>query len=325
MPATSNAHSPFRDGFAALWHEPVLLPAELAWRWCFGLSALGLGILSIGLFLDSLKLSRVDEVFLRSLQPQLLDTALRHVFHGSLSRFLLEQSVLMLGVTLLWALAASVGRAGTLRRLFAMFSTEVEEEQQAMQWDFRPIFTLHLLRAMWAITAIAVGFASLVYGLVMIQNEHAFRASIALSFGIGLASFVGLALNWYFAVAPLFCIRDGSDAIEAFEHAVEFWARHAGRLLLLGLGFWALRFIWAATMALAFLSPVNLAASIGARWVMLLMAVVAVVYFIGADALHLARLAAYVSLAGDDARPTEESVSAEPVPPPDLVPLVGLA
>ncbi|MGC2112085.1 MAG: hypothetical protein WA655_21385 [Candidatus Korobacteraceae bacterium] len=325
MPATSNAHSPFRDGFAALWHEPVLLPAELAWRWCFGLSALGLGILSIGLFLDSLTVSRVDELFLRSLQPQLLDNALRHIFRGSLSRFLLEQSVLLLGATLLWALAASVGRAATLRRLFAMFSTEVEEEPQAMQWDFGPIFTCHLLRAMWSMIALAVAFGSLLYGLVMMQDEHPVGAAIALSFGVGLASFIGLTLNWYFAVAPLFCVRNGSDAIQAVEEAVEFSGRHAGRLFLLGLGFLIVRLIWAATMALAFLSPVNLAASIGARSVAVLMAIVVVVYFVGADALRLARLGAYVSLAEDDTRPREELASPEPVPPTDLAPLVGLA
>ena len=35
-----------QDGFAALRHEPALLAAELTWRWCFGLSAWGLGIIS---------------------------------------------------------------------------------------------------------------------------------------------------------------------------------------------------------------------------------------------------------------------------------------
>ena len=51
--------SPFRDGFAALWHEPALLAAELTWRWCFGLSAWGLGIVSrSALFLDSLTVCR---------------------------------------------------------------------------------------------------------------------------------------------------------------------------------------------------------------------------------------------------------------------------
>src|ERR1700685_890965 len=137
MSPNSSTHSPFRDDFAALLHEPMLLPAELAWRWCFGFSALGLGILSIALFLDSLKLSRADELLIRTWQPRLLDNARRHIFRGSLSGFLLEQAVLTLGVMLLWSWAAAGARAATLRRLVAMFSTD-EEPLQPVGGNFAP-------------------------------------------------------------------------------------------------------------------------------------------------------------------------------------------
>ena len=321
---SSPAHSPFRDGFAAIWHEPVLLPAELVWRWCFGLSALGLGIISIGLFLRSLRVSRIDELFLRSLQPQLLDQALRHIFRGSLARFVLEQSVLLLGVTLLWALASTAGRAATLRRLVAMFRIDDEPEPQASTWNFAPIFALHLLRAMWTMIALAVGLGLLLYGMVMMQNNHALRAAFALSFGLGSAAAIGFALNWYFWAATLFCVRSGGGAMEALEQAAEFSGRHGGRLIWYGIVFGTMRLIWAGLLFVAFLSPANLAPVIGGRWAIVLMGVVALVYFAGADALYLARLGAYVSLAEDDAHPVvEETVSLEP--PPDLVPLVGLA
>jgi hypothetical protein len=138
MPQPSSMHSPFRDGFAALLHEPVLLPAELAWRWCFGFSALALGILSLVLFLDSLKLTRADEFLIRTWQPGLLSNALRHIFRGSLTRFLVEQTVLILGVMLLWALAATAGRAATLRRLVDMFSAD--DEAEPLGWNFASIF-----------------------------------------------------------------------------------------------------------------------------------------------------------------------------------------
>jgi len=105
------AHSPFRDGVAALWHEPLLLAAELAWRWCFGLAAWGLAISSLALFLDSLKISASDEILFGTLQPYLLVGVVRHIFRGSLSRFLGEQTALVLGLTLLWAFAATTVRA----------------------------------------------------------------------------------------------------------------------------------------------------------------------------------------------------------------------
>src|SRR5271165_7126237 len=146
------AHSPFRDGFAALWREPALMAAELTWRWYFGLAAWGLAIISLALFLDSLKISASDEVLLGTLQPYLLVGAVRHIFHGSLNRFLAEQTVLLLGLTLLWAFAATAGRAATLRRLISMFSDD--EEPQPMRWEFESIFVLNLLRAMWTLISL---------------------------------------------------------------------------------------------------------------------------------------------------------------------------
>lgn len=325
MSTTSNSPSPFRDGFAALRHEPALLAAELTWRWCFGLSAWGLGIISIALFLDSLKVAPVDAFLLRTLQPQLLENALRHIFRGSLSRFVLEQTILMFGVIMLWSLAATAGRAATLRRLVAMFSRD--EEPQSMEWEFAPIFLLQLLRVLWSMIALAVALGFFLYGLVMVQNGHPLRAVLALSAGLGVP-FFAVVLNWFLGLAPLFCIRSAAGAVEALDQAVNFAARHAGRLFLLAVGFDALRLVWAGTMWLAFLSPLNWIAQIGGRWTALLMAVVALIYFAGADLLCLGRLGAYVSLAEDDSHP---ALTTEPAMPPDsnqpaeILPMVGLA
>lgn len=326
MSQVPNSPSPFRDGFAALRHEPALLAAELTWRWCFGLSAWGLGIISIALFLDSLKVAPVDAFLLRTLQPRLLENALQHIFRGSLSRFVLVQTVLLLGVMVLWSLATTAGRAATLHRLVAMFSSD--EKPQFMEWKFTPIFLLQLLRVMWTMIAVAVGFGLFLYGVVMAQNGHPMRAALALSFGFGVP-FLAVVLNWFFGVAPLFCIRNGADTIEALEQAVDFAARKAGRLSLLAVGFFALRLVWAGTMWLAFLSPLNWIGQIGGRWNMLLMAIVALTYFAGADLLYLARLGGYVSLVEDDSHPAPTIEPAAIPPdsnqPPEILPMVGLA
>ena len=273
---------------------------------------------------SSLKVSRVDELLLRTLQPQLLNNALQHIFRGSLSRFVLQQTALSLGMLLFWALAAAVGRAATLRRLVAMFSLDTEEDDLAnIRWRIAPIFVLYLLRALWTAIALLVAIGSLAYGAVMFQDEHAFRAAAALSFGVGVASCIGIFLNWYFALAPLFCIRNGAGVMQSIEQAVDFSALHPGRLTWYGIFFGAARLLWAGIMLMMFLSPLRLAGSIAVGWVLVLMGMVALVYFAGADALYLARLGAYVSLAEDDAHPPEEPARIEP--PPDLVPLVGLA
>jgi hypothetical protein len=309
--------SPFKDGFAALWHEPALLAADLTWRWCFGLAAWALVIISGGLFLDSLKLSRGDEFLLSTLQPQLLSDALRHIFRGSLTRFVLEQSVLVLGVTLLWCFAGTVGRAATLRRLVAMFSAD--DEPDAMTWQFSPVFVLHLLRAAWSLIAVSVAIACLIIGSAMAGNHRAGLAALWLVFGTGLALWFGATLNWFLGVAPLFCIRNGAPAMDALAQSVDFVSRRGGRLFLLGLGFVPLRLIWLGTMTLAMFAPLSLARHVAAGWVLLIMAAIALLYFAGTDLLHLARLAAYVSLAEADAHPVPAPETANP-PDPMLAP-----
>ena len=325
MPRAS-ASSPFRDGFAALRHEPALLAAELTWRWCFGVSMLALAIFATGTFLDSIPVSKLDELLLGTFQPHLLAAALRHIFRGTLSRFLLEQALLILGVTLLWSFASAVGRAATLRRLVAMFSSD--EESQPSDWHFGSIFLLQLLRAMWTQVAFAIVVFLLIYGSAMAERERPFVAALALSLGVGFASFVGFSLNWYLGMAPLFTIRNGVCAKEALEQAIEFASRQGTRLFLLSLGFLAMRLMWAAMMVLLFLAPFNLLGTVGGRWIALMMGFLALLYFAGADALSLARWGAYVSLAEDDSHPVPEPEPEMPSQAPariDIMPLEGLA
>jgi hypothetical protein len=313
MSSPGSRRSAFQDSFAALWHEPVLIAAELAWRWCFGLAAWVVVIIGAGLFLDSVKISRRDEFLLGTLQPQLLQEAVRHIFRGSLTRFVLEQAALVLGLVLLWCLAAAAGRAATLRRLVAMFSAD--EEPDTPTWEFIPIFTLQLLRAVWSMAALSVMIFCLVFGTMMAADERALRAGLWLSFGIGLAWAFGVVLNWFFGVAPLFCVRDGAGAMDAVAESVDFVAGNAGRLLGLGVGFLALRLVWAAMMFFAVLAPLRWAGHLAPGWVILMMAVVALIYFAGADLLCLARLAAYASLAEEDSHPAEEVAEIGPPEP----------
>src|SRR5664280_2084316 len=327
MSQPSSHSSPFQDGFAALWHEPALLATELAWRWCFGFSACALAIISDAWFLDSLKVSPADEFLLGTFQPQLLSGAFQHILRGSLTRLVLEQAVLLLGVTLLWCLAATAGRAATLRRLVAMFSAD--DEPGEMTWQFAPIFVLHLLRAAWSLIALSV--ACLIAGSAVAGNGRVRLGALILVLGIGLVCWFGAELNWFFGVAPLFCIRNGAPAMDALGQSVDFVSRRGGRLFLLGLGFLPLRLVWLGTMMLAMFAPLSLARHLAAGWVLLIMAAIALIYFAGADLLHLARLGAYASLAEDDAHPVpapeasnppDLPLAPEPALPPEIAPAV---
>jgi hypothetical protein len=79
-------------------------------------------------------------------------------------------------------------------------------------------------------------------------------------------------------------------------------------------------------MCLAFLSPLSWVGQIGGRWTLLLMAIVGLAYFAGADLLYLARLGGYVSLVEDDSHPAMPEPRALPnATQPEIIPMEGLA
>ena len=152
----------FRKASPLLREEPLLLVAELTWRWCFAVAAWLLVLLAAALFLDSLKVTALDRYLLGTMQPVLERSALNHVFHGALLRYVWIKFFALAGLTVLWAFAAAVGRAASLRNLVALAGGDDRDEDAG--WQFRPMFQLHLLRALWTWTALACFIASALLG-----------------------------------------------------------------------------------------------------------------------------------------------------------------
>jgi len=313
------ARSPFQEGFsAALREEPRLLAAELTWRWCFALAAWLLVLFAAAMFLDSLPLSALDRLLLGTMNPLLERSAISHVLHGALLRYLWIKFLALAGLSALWAFAAAVGRAASLRNLIALSGGDDRDEDAG--WQFRPMFHLHLLRALWTWIAFGCLISSMLLGHAMLQQGRAARGAFFYVFGIALSIVFGVMLNWLFGLAPLFCIRNQVTAYEAFSLTLDFCTRQGGRLFGLSLAFLALRIIWAASMFFVVLAPANFAKHMALGWVPLTMFALLLIYVAGADALNLARLGAYAALADIDAQPTPEpNVSAPWLPSSALV------
>jgi hypothetical protein len=303
-----HARSPFQEGFAALREEPPLLPAELTWRWCFALAAWLLVLATAALFLDGLKVSQVDRFLLSTLQPTLASTALARILRGTLLRYLWIKFIVVCGLTVLWAFAAAVGRAASLRTLVGLFGGDDSDEDAG--WQFRPMFQLHLVRAIWTLTALTCFLVSFVLGHAMATQQRPVRAAFFYVFGIALSLVFGVMLNWIFGLAPLFCIRNQANARDTLVLTLEFCTRQAGRLFGLSLGFLALRLVWAGSMLFLVLAPTGLGKHVAIGWQLLLMASLFLICLAGADALNLARLGAYASLADIDAQSEPEPTAA---------------
>ncbi len=312
--------SPFQEGLAALREEPLLLVAELAWRWCFALAAWLTALFAAAMFLDSLPVSSLDRFLLGTLNPALESSALSHILHGALLRYLWIKIIVLAGLTLLWAFAAAVGRAASLRNLVALAGGDDRDEDAG--WQLRPMFQLHLLRALWTWTALGCFIASCLFGNLMWQQRHAARAAFFCVFGLALSIVFGVMLNWTFGLAPLFCIRAQVNARDALTLTIDFCAREGGRILGLSVIFLALRFVWFGAMFFLVLAPTALGKHVAIGWQFLLMGILFLIYLAGADALNLARLGAYAALPDIDAQPDPEPTPAhQPWTPETLAPL----
>ena len=306
------SRSPFQEGFSFLREEPLLLAAELTWRWCFALAAWLIALFAAAMFLDSLRLTALDRSLLGTLNPALEQTALSHVLHGTLLRYLWIKFTVLAALTILWAFAAAVGRAASLRNLVALSGGEDRDEDAG--WQFRPMLQLHLLRALWTWTGLGCFLASLLLGNVMSQHRHPARAAFFYVFGVALSIVFGVTLNWVFGLAPLFCIRNQVKAREALSLTLDFCSRQGGRLFGLSLAFLALRLVWTGSMFFLVLAPTGLGKHVALGWQLLVMALLFLVYLAGADALYLARFGAFASIADIDAHPDPE-----PTPAPNSV------
>ena len=313
MSYPAHPRSPFREGFSALREEPLLLAAELTWRWCFGLAAWLIVLLAATLFLDTLRITALDRFLLGTMSPLLERSAVNHIFHGALLRFVWMKFIVLASLSLLWALAAAVGRAASLRNLLALSSEDDRDEDAG--WQFRPMFQLHLVRVLWMWIALGCLTASLLLGHDMMQHGRAARGAFFYVFGFSLSIMFGVMLNSIFALAPLFCIRDQANARDALALTVDFCSRQAGRLMSLSTAFSALRIIWFVAMSFLVLAPLGLGKHVALGWQLVLMGLLLLVYFAGADALYLARLGAYAALAEIDSQP-----ALEPAPAPEPQP-----
>src|ERR1700731_3933094 len=119
------AISPTLEGFRAAFRRPLFTLAEIMWGWTIGASATAL--LSFGIFeyLDSLPVNNGELLFLRTRHPYLVGEAIAHILRGSGSRAVIAGLLAGLLLTMLWIVAASVGRIATVRGLLEYFRRDI--------------------------------------------------------------------------------------------------------------------------------------------------------------------------------------------------------
>ncbi len=295
--------SPTADGFRAAFRRPSLTLAEIAWRWSVGAVATALSLFAFVEFLDTLPVTQGDAVLLRSRQPVLIGRAFAHILHGSLKRAAITALCAAMALLLLWIVAASAGRAATVRALLDYFrgntsgETSLNFPNQASA--FRSLLALHFFRVAAALAALlAAGGSAILASLVSFGSEPEPGLFVILFLPLaGLIALVWSTLNWWLSLAGVFAVRDGEDALGAISAAVIFFREHAGSVVAVG--------IWNGLARMTVVTGASTAASLllvfidlaPARFLIASELLIVLVYFAVADWLYIARLAGYICIA----------------------------
>lgn len=294
--------SPMIEGFRAVLRRPSLALAETAWRWTVGAAASALLLFACFEFLDSLMVAPGDSVLLKTRQPLLVGRALNHILRGSMNRAMFAVLFAVIALSLLWIIAASLGRAATVRALLDYFGSSIRPKRSSVfptqSAAIRSLLGLNLLRVAAALAALLafVGAAIVASFASPEKNPQPGLALNIFALLVALIAGIWFGLNWLLSLAGIFAVRDGDDALGSVSSAVAFVRERATAITAISgcIGLAHLVAFCLATGAVTVvLAFVHFAP---ARLMDAIVIVITLAYFVFADWLYIARLARYICI-----------------------------
>ena len=309
-----SAWSPTLEGFRSVFRRPALPLAEVAWRWSFGAAAcllLGLGFFE---YLDTLPVSNLDLLLLRTRHPWLISQAFAHIFHGSSPRFVLAGVLLSSALAILWIFIASVGRGATLDTILNYMrararaheprapqvsaTTRDNEAAESTPWRFRSMAGLHFLRAALALAACA-GCAGAIILAGFVSSGADPHPVLVFFLAVTIVCLVWLAwssVSWFLAIASIFVVSKRKDTFGALASAVALCRDRFGSVMAVGTWFGVAHLVlfMIATSVVTF--PLAFVRALPAGFVLLAVFLLTLAYFAIVDTLRIGRLAGYVAI-----------------------------
>jgi hypothetical protein len=312
--------SPVRDGFRAIWRQPSIFLAELAWRWSWAGAAILLAGLALFEYLHTLIVTPMDLMLLRLRHPLAVARALADIFHGSGPRVVETVIVLIPALALLWALLGSLGRFATLRALVARATPDWVSKPGSI----RALIGLHVLRVALALAGL-LSFLGAALVASLVSTPKVPHSGLALLLFVPLAILVSViwsSVNWFVSFAAIFAVRDAEDTFGAILASLDFSRRCAGMTSTVGFWFGAMHLVVFVIGTTVMVYPLAVAALVPPGVTLVLMGVILLVYFAVADWLYVARLAGYLAVVEWDHSPLPEPEAVAPgagVEPPPML------
>lgn len=282
----------------------------------FGVAAIVIAAWSLNRFLNAIVISPADEVALATGLPPFVLSALANIIGQMPPVGLRLASVLLPGLSLLWVVAATLGRTTTIQRLLEFFGERYELESKDVNLRATSLLMLHFIRVVIAVAAVAGYFGALIIAVQVARSGE------VPSIGRFLLVFVPLEfvimmiaswLNWVVSLAPIFAVRDGRDWLGSLGDAVVLSRVRAASFSRIATWFGLLRFVIAGSFGFAGLVAIGVLSSVSGWAMLIAAALIYAMYSIVSAALLTARLAAYVAIAQQEIVP--EEITPEPVNP----------
>jgi hypothetical protein len=300
-----SALSPTIEGFRAAFRRPSFTFAEIAWRWSVGAVANALFFFYCVEYLNTLPVTGTDAALLSTRQPALVGRAISHILRGSRNRAVLAALAVVLALSFLWIVAASIGRLASIRALLDYFcadhgrSASTKNDDARSSRPVRGLIDLSFLRVTTVLGVVLALLGAAVLSSFVSSNAHP-KPGLAVALFLALAvliCFTGWVLNWYLSLASIFVVRNGEDGLGALSAAVSFSRERVGSTLAVST--WTgLAHIVAFSVATTAVSlPLAFLRIVPVRMVVLGVLFLTVVYFAVVDWLYIARLAGYVCIA----------------------------
>lgn len=303
-----------RAGLASTFRRPAVIAAEIAWRWSFGAAAGALVTVAVLRFLATLTVTDGDLLALRSRISQLMADAILHIFEGSGPRLLRLTLIVTPAVSALWILAASAGRAATLRALLRDAPASFTRRH-----DLRSLLGVNFLRVAVSLLGVLamVGSAILARLAATLSDEPSVLLFNVVFLGLlFLVSLSWSTLNWYLSLAPIFVVRDNRGALGAVADAVHLVRRRGGDFTSASLFYGLLKLFAIAVATVVSLVPLAFIAEWPWEVTTTLFMVITLAYLAVADVFYIARLASYLVIAEPErAAAVETAVRPSPAPP----------
>lgn len=270
-----------------LTRQPSILAAEIAWRWCYALSALLLVGWSLAAFLETIPVTEIDLMALSSRFPLFVTWAIQDMFHGSGPAMLRAIVADAAGLVALWLVFATVGRWSVMRALLP-----------GARIAWQPLLQLNLLRAALGSVAVLAYLGALFFSGAVSEAPTPrpglfFAIFVALWFAIGAA---WSAVSWYLQLAPLYA-QEAATAWQTIYAAVELARQRATQLGGIGLLLGGARLVLGLAFFFGFFSVLGDALHHSAGAFMVRMAAFTMLYSAVFSVLRLVRLAAFAEVA----------------------------